>query len=139
MPEQLFDIGVTVILAVRSTLLVLRAVKLVILPVPEAASPMVELVFVQLNWVLAIEDPENVIAPVCIPAQMGKINMGSMVGNGLMVIENTIGVPEQVFEKGVTVNTEVTGTFPIFWPVNAGISPVPLSAMAPIGILVLTH
>jgi hypothetical protein len=55
------------------------------------------------------------------------------------VIENTIGVPEQVLEKGVTVNTEVTGTFPIFCPVNAGIFPVPLSAMAPIGKLVLTH
>ena len=64
MPEQLFDIGVTVISAVRSTLLVLRAVKLVILPVPEAANPIVGLVFVQLNCVLAIEDPENVRAPV---------------------------------------------------------------------------
>jgi hypothetical protein len=139
MPEQLFDIGVTVILAVRSTLLVLTAVKLVILPVPEAANPMEVLVFVQLNCVLAIENPENVIGPVCIPAQMGKINMGSMVGIGLTVIENTIGVPEQVLEIGVTVNREVTGTFPLFWPVNAGIFPVPLSAMAPIGILVLTH
>jgi hypothetical protein len=39
-------------------------VKLVILPVPEAANPMVVLVFVQLNWVFAMEDPENVIAPV---------------------------------------------------------------------------
>jgi|LakMenE18May11ns_1017448.scaffolds.fasta_scaffold4977582_1 hypothetical protein len=70
---------------------------------------------------------------------MGKFMMGSMVGSGLTVIENTIGIPEQELEKGVTVNTEVTGTFPIFWPVNAGIFPVPLSAMAPIGKLVLTH
>ena len=113
--------------------------KLVILPVPEAANPMVVFVFVQLNWVFAMEDPENVIAPVCIPAQIDKLIIGSMVGSGFTVIENTIGVPEHALEIGVTVNTEVTGTFPIFWPVNAGIFPVPLSAIAPIGILVLTH
>ena len=113
--------------------------KLLILPVPAAANPMEGLEFVQLNWVLAIENPENVIAPVCIPAQMGKLIMGSMVGSGFTVIENTMGVPEQALEIGVTVNTEVTGTFPLFCPVNEGIFPVPLSAIAPIGILVLTH
>jgi hypothetical protein len=42
----------------------LIAVKLAILPLPDAANPMVVLLFVQLNWVFAIEDPENVIAPV---------------------------------------------------------------------------
>ena len=115
------------------------AVKLAILPEPDAPNPIVILVFVQLNWVFAIANPVNVIAPVCIPAQMGKLIVGSMVGIGFTVIENTIGVPEQVLEKGVTVNTEVIGTFPKFWPVKAAIFPVPLSAMAPIGILVLTH
>ncbi len=113
--------------------------KLLILPLPDATNPMVVLLFVQVNWVLAIENPENVIGPVCNPAQMGKLMIGSTVGSGLTVIENTIGVPEQELEKGVTVNTEVTGTFPIFCPVNAGMFPVPLSATAPIGKLVLTH
>lgn len=88
--------------------------KLAILPFPDAANPMVVLLFVQLNWVFAIENPEKVNAPVCIPAQIGKLIVGSMMGNGFTVIENTIGVPEQALEIGVTVNTEVTGTFPKF-------------------------
>jgi hypothetical protein len=81
-----------------------------------------------------MEDPENVSAPVCTPAQIGKLNMGSMVGNGLTVIENIIGIPEQELEIGVTVNTEVTGTFPIFWPVNAGIFPVPFEVNPILGL-----
>ena len=47
-PEQLFAVGVTVILANAAIIVVLVAVNAAILPVPEAPSPMLELSFVQL-------------------------------------------------------------------------------------------
>lgn len=47
LPTQPVDDGVTVIVAVTGALVVLMAVKLAILPVPDAASPIVVLLLVQ--------------------------------------------------------------------------------------------
>ena len=139
LPEQLFDRGVTMIFAVIDTLLSFVNVKLLILPSPLAANPMDVLSFVHRNRVFAIELPVIGMSPVSEPAQLIKPETGSTVGRGLIVIEKLIEFPLQEFDTGVTVNREVIGTFPMFWPVNAAIFPVPLSAMAPIGISVLTH
>ena len=66
-PEQLFETGVTTILAVIGILLPLLRVKLLILPIPLAANPMDVLVFVQLYCVPGTT-PEN-INDAAIPLQ----------------------------------------------------------------------
>lgn len=60
--------GVTVMLATTGALVVLVAVKLAILPVPDAASPMLVLLLVQLYTVPAAV-PLKVIAAVAVPLQ----------------------------------------------------------------------
>jgi hypothetical protein len=63
--EHPFSVAVTVSVAICCTLVLLIALKLEILPVPDAASPIVVLVFVQL--IVAPEDALNVIVPVALP------------------------------------------------------------------------
>ena len=60
--------GVTVMLATTGALVMLVAVKLAILPVPDAASPMLVLLLVQLYTVPAAV-PLKVIAAVAVPLQ----------------------------------------------------------------------
>ena len=71
-PEQvmppLLKFGVTVIVPVIAALVVLVAVKLGILPAPDAASPIPVLLFVQVNTVPGTV-PANVTAVVADPLQ----------------------------------------------------------------------
>ena len=57
-------------------------------------------------------------------------------GIGFTKIENVLLAPEQAFEKGVTVNTLIIGTFePPVLVVNARISPLPERDDNPIRLL----
>ena len=63
-PLQPFDMGVTVMVAVTSTLDVFTAVKEAMLPAPEAASPIEGVLFIQLYTVPGTGDPPKLIATV---------------------------------------------------------------------------
>ena len=63
-PLQPFDIGVTVIVAVTSTLDVLTAVKEAMLPEPDAPSPMDGVLFAQSYTVPGTGEPPKLIATV---------------------------------------------------------------------------
>ena len=58
--------------------------------------------------------------------------MPLIVGIGFTVIENEVGIPEQLFDNGVTVINEVTGTFDALTPVNDPTVAVPDSGMRPV-------
>ena len=73
----------------------LVAVKLGILPVPDAARPIPVLLFVQLNVVPATA-PVKLTAVVAAPAHSVWLATAFTVGVGLTVIVNVIGVPVQV-------------------------------------------
>lgn len=64
-----------------------------------------------------------------------------IVGTGLTVIVNVIGVPVQVnpplVYEGVTVNVEVTGVVPALAAVNEGTLAVPEFTPSPIASVVL--
>ena len=66
-----------------------------------------------------------------------------MVGNGLIVIVNVIGVPVQVtpllVKLAVTVNVEVRGVPPAFVAVNEGTLPVPEVPGSPMASPVRLH
>lgn len=90
--------------------------------------------------VLATVEPENIMV-VDSPLQIsiGPPGLTVTEGVGCMVMVNVLGVPLQLFEKGVTVTSVCKGVLVILVPVNALILPVPESGRAPILILVLTQ
>jgi hypothetical protein len=63
-PLQPLDMGVTVMVAVTSTFDVLTAVKEAMLPLPEAASPIEGVLFIQLYSVPDTGDPSKLIVAV---------------------------------------------------------------------------
>jgi hypothetical protein len=96
-PLQPFDIGVTVINAVMLALVVLTAVnELMVVPEPAAASPIVEILLVQLYTVPGTGEPEKVIATVVNPlhtACEGGLGISTDgVGKTVTVTENTVGL-----------------------------------------------
>ena len=96
-PGQPFATGVTVIVATTGTIPALVAVKLAILPVPEAARPILGVLFVQLYTVPATEFVVlNTTAFVAEPLHTTWLDTGLMIGVGLTVIVKVIGVPLQV-------------------------------------------
>ena len=119
--------GVTVIVAVTGSAPVLIAVKAPILPVPEAARPIVALLLVQLNTVPAV-GLVNVIAVVLEPLHTVWLATAPTVGIGFTVIVKLLGVPGQLLAVGVTVMVATTGAVPGFWAVKLAILPVPLAA-----------
>lgn len=88
-------VGVTVIVAVCTTAVALVAVKLAILPVPDAARPIVVLLFVQLYTVPATL-PVKFTAVVADPLHSTCGNTAFTVGIGFTVIVNVCGAPVQV-------------------------------------------
>jgi hypothetical protein len=58
--------------------------------------------------------------------------MAFTLGTGFTKIENVRVTPEQEFDRGVTVNTLITGTFDRELAVNANIFPVPDRGTKPI-------
>ena len=88
-------VGVTVIVAVCTTAVALVAVKLAILPVPDAARPIVVLLFVQLYTVPGTL-PVKFTAVVAEPLHSTCGNTAFTVGIGFTVMVNVCGVPVQV-------------------------------------------
>jgi hypothetical protein len=91
----LVNVGVTVIVAVCTTAVALVAVKLAILPVPDAARPIVVLLLVQLYTVPATL-PVKFTAVVALPLHSTCGNTAFTVGTGFTVMVNVCGVPVQV-------------------------------------------
>ncbi len=87
--------GVTVMVATWATLVALVATKLAILPVPDAASPIDVLLFVQLYTVPGTL-PLKLMAAVLDPLHNTWLVTGFTFGVGLTVMVNVIGVPVQV-------------------------------------------
>ena len=81
--------------AVCTTAVTLVAVKLAILPVPDAASPMVVLLFVQLYTVPAVA-PVKLTAAVFDPLHKTCGNTAFTVGIGFTVMLNVCDVPVQL-------------------------------------------
>lgn len=87
--------GVTVIVATTGALVILVAVKLPILPVPLAASPMLVVLLVQLKTV-PLTGPLKVIAAVADPLHNTWLATGFTVGVGFTLITKLTGVPVQL-------------------------------------------
>ena len=88
-------VGVTVIVAVTGAVVALVAVKLAILPVPDAARPIVVLLLVQL-YIVPDTGPAKVTAAVGEPLHNTWLATGFTAGIGFTVMVNVIGVPVQV-------------------------------------------
>ena len=82
--------------------------------------------------------PEKLIDVVCCPAQTFWFAGAVTVGEGLTVILNVTGVPEQEPEDGVTVIEEVIVEVEEFVARNEAIFPVPFPAK-PVAVLSFTH
>lgn len=81
--------------AVCTVAVALVAVKLAILPVPDAARPILVLLFVQLYTVPATA-PVKLTAAVAVLLHTTWLDTAFTVGIGFTVIVNVIGVPVQV-------------------------------------------
>ena len=93
----LLYVNVTVMVAVTGALPGLVALKERISPVPDAAKPILVLLLVQLK--VAIPPPAGVvklILAVGAPLHTTWLATGLMIGGGLTVIVNVIGVPLHV-------------------------------------------
>ena len=96
-PPQPLDDGVTVIVAVTATAVVLVAVKLGILPVPLGARPIEAPVWVQLNTsVPPVLGLVNTTAAVGEPLHTTWLATGFTTGVGFTVIVNDTGLPVQL-------------------------------------------
>lgn len=103
-PWQLFEMGVTIKLAVIGRGDKLVVVKAAILPVPENPIPIKLLSFVQLNWVLFTGDPEKFTVAVSpLQTMIGVPGVRVTDGVGLMMMAKDLAGPLQVLLKGVTV------------------------------------
>ena len=130
LPPQAFAFVVTVIVPVIGALVALVAVKLGILPVPDAARPIAVLLLVQLNVVPGV--PVKTTVAVGEPAHTTWLPTPFTVGFGFTVIVNVTGVPVQLrplaVKVGVTVIVAVTGAAVLLTAVNDPILPVPPAA-----------
>jgi len=119
--------GVTVMVDVTGEIPVLTAVNPAMLPVPDAASPMLVLEFVQEKVV-----PEvglvNAVAVTAVPLQTAKSDGTLTAGVGLTVMVYVEGIPAQLLAVGVTETTALIGAVPVLTAVNAAIFPVPFAA-----------
>ncbi len=103
-PSQFPSVGVIVMVPVCGVL-TLAAVRL-ILPLPEAGSPMAVLLLVQLRVAPAV--PEK-LSTADFPAHMFTFPGWSTMGAGLIVMVKVLSWPGQPFSFGVTVNVAVSG------------------------------
>jgi hypothetical protein len=98
-----------------------------IFPVPVTdANPIAGLELFQLYIVPGTLDPPNKILPVGAPLHRVISVMGLRNGVGFISTLNCIGVPEQVFDIGVTIIFAVIGTKKLLAAVKGLITPVPL-------------
>jgi hypothetical protein len=134
-PGQPAATGVTVIVAVTGALVVLVAVKLGMLPVPDAARPILGVLFVQLNTVPAT-GLVKVTAVVLVPLHTVWLAGVFTLGVGLTVSVAIIAGPSQPFILGIMVKVTITGVVPVVVKVPV-ILPVPLAAM-PVAVATLS-
>ena len=99
-------VGVTVMVAVIATDVVLMAVKLAILPVPLAANPIDGVLLVQL-YTVPVTVPEKVIGAVAKPVHKVWFATAFTVAVGFTVIVKLVAVPAQPAATGVTVMVAV--------------------------------
>jgi hypothetical protein len=126
-PVQPLVVGVTVIVAVTAVTPALTAVKLAMLPLPDAARPILVVLFVQLNVVPGVR-LVKFTAVVAAPAHSDWFATAATTGVGFTVIVNVTGVPGQPLAVGVTVIVAVIGNAVLFVAVKLEILPVPLAA-----------
>jgi hypothetical protein len=125
-PEQPLLKGVTVNNAEIGTLKILVVVKLLIVPDPViSANPMFELLLVQLYCVPPTIEPVNEIPLLTTPEQNTADETGFTTGVGFTQMVNCTGIPEQLFEIGVTNKLEVMGMPEKLVVVKAPIEPEP--------------
>ena len=140
MPPLLYT-GVTVISAVTGDKPVFTAMKLGILPVPLAASPMDGALLVHVNEsapVGPVVGLVKLITAVGDPLHNTWPATGFTIGVGLTVIVNEIGVPVQPPPLGVTVIVATIGPLVALVVTKGSISPVPLAAR-PIPVLLFVQ
>ena len=137
----LVNTGVTVMIAIIGLVPVLTAVKLAILPVPLAASPMDGALLVQLNESAPVGPVVGLVkltAAVGVPLQTVWLATGFTIGVGFTVMVNVIGVPVQVPILGVTVMVATSGPFVVLVVTKGRISPVP-DAARPMAVLLFVQ
>ena len=126
--------------AVTGELPVLTPAKDAMSPVPDDASPIDVLLFVQLNTVPPTV-PLNVIPTVDAPLHTVWYMGSATVGVGLTVMVNTWAVPRHVTDpnvySGVTVIVATTGEVPALAAAKAAMLPVPLAASPIEGVLLV--
>ena len=130
-PPQPVDDGVTVMVAVIGAVVLLVAVKLAMLPVPDAASPMAVLLLVQL-YVEPGGNPLNTTADVDAPLHSIWLAGWLTTAVGFTVIVKLLVGPLQLMPPlvnvGVIVIVAVCGVVPVLIATNDGIVAVPLAA-----------
>lgn len=131
-PDALF--GVTVMVAVTAVGLLFTATKLGMLPVPEAARPMLGVLFVQL-YVVPATVPVKLMAVVDEPVHNTWLAITPTFAVGFTVIVKLADVPLQPDADVVTVMVAVTGALVVLVAVKLGILPVPLAAKPMLGVL----
>jgi hypothetical protein len=136
-PAQPFNEGVTTNVATTGSALVLTAVNEGIFPVPLAATPIPEALFVHAKVVPAT-GLVKAIAATLSPLHLTASATATTVDVGLTVILKVIGVPVQPFSEGVTTIVETIGAVPALIAVNDGMLPVPAEPN-PIPVALLVH
>lgn len=137
----LVNTGVTVISAVTGERPVLVAMKLGILPVPLAASPIDGALLV--HWKLSapvgpVVGLVKLIGAVGLPLHNTWPATGFTTGVGFTVIVNVIGVPTQpVGPTGVTTIVATNGPLVALVVTNGAMSPVPVAARPMAGVLLV--
>ena len=134
-PEQVFAVGVTVIVATSGVEPAFVVAKAAILPVPLAPRPMLVRLFVQLYVVPETAEPVKFIAVVETPLQTVWFDAAVTEGVGWAVMVKVRAVPEQPFAVGVTVIVATIGLPVTFVAVKAAIFPVPLAPKPILGVL----
>jgi hypothetical protein len=139
-PEQLFENGVMVMNEVTGTFDPLTPVKDPTVAVPDnGIRPVTAVELVQLYTVLFMAEPEKVTCVVATPLQIAWSGIALTAGIGFTVMEKFLAVPEQVFDIGVTVRKEVTGTLVALVAVNELIVPVPDNGINPVAEFVFVQ
>ena len=105
----------------------LVAIKLGILPVPLAGSPIEGFEFVQLRTV-PCGILEKLVDGTVVPTQMNELTGTLTVGNGFIVMVKLYSAPLQLFSDGITLMVAIMGELELLIAVNAGILPFPLAA-----------
>lgn len=134
---QPFAEGVTTTVATTGTLPLLVAVKEGILPLPDAARPMLVVVFVQSNCVPATV-PTKVVAAVKAVLHNAWSAGSATVGVGFTLIVKVLVVPVQPNAVGVTFTVDTIVDAVLLVAVKEAISVLPEVAR-PVLVLLFVH